>query len=84
MLILHIGKFFPPFAGGIENFMGDLLPALVQQGVDTMALVHHSPDKHVANDTGLEESKIVRAPCYGTLLYAPVSPHFPFLFNSIL
>lgn len=79
--VLHIGKFYPPFAGGMENFLADLLPALQQQGVATAALVHddapsrpqsHSPCK----DEG--EVRIYRAPCHGRLLYAPISPAFPF------
>ena len=84
MRILHIGKFYPPFAGGMENFLGDLLPALAKQGVETMALVHQSPGSHGVGDVCTEEPAIVRAPCYGTLLYAPISPNFPLLFNGLL
>ena len=40
MRVLHIGKFYPPFAGGMENFMGDLLPALERRNIHTAALVH--------------------------------------------
>jgi hypothetical protein len=28
MRVLHIGKYYPPFAGGMEHFLADLLPAL--------------------------------------------------------
>jgi hypothetical protein len=30
----------PPFAGGIENFLGDLLPSLKRLGVDVVAVIH--------------------------------------------
>lgn len=84
MRVLHVGKFFPPFAGGMENFLGDLLPALARQGVDVTALVHRSPGEPVAHACRFDESRVYRASCYGSILYAPVSPRFPFLFNKIL
>lgn len=74
--ILHIGKFFPPATGGIENFLGDLLPALERIGLTTAALVHDDPG--ASPPTFPQDSvKIFRVPCYGTLLYAPISPGFP-------
>ena len=79
MRVLHIGKFYPPFAGGIENFLADLLPALQQQGVAVAALVHEAPSSQPASPSrGKQEVPIYRAPCYGRLLYAPISPAFPF------
>jgi glycosyltransferase involved in cell wall biosynthesis len=93
--ILHIGKFFPPFAGGIENFLADLMPAQVEQGDIVAALVHdHQPrlsrflspvkaEELIAPPSG-RDILIYRAPCYGRLLYAPVSPQFPFWLNRVL
>ena len=78
MRILHIGKFYPPFAGGMENFLADLLPALQQQDVATAALVHDSPAQSPASPRDEKGVTIYRAPCYGRLLYAPISPAFPF------
>ncbi len=79
MRILHIGKFYPPVPGGIESFMGDLLPALHRCGHDVMALVHAGAGDPAADGT-FEADRgvwIRRVPCYGNLLYAPVSPAFP-------
>jgi glycosyltransferase involved in cell wall biosynthesis len=88
--ILHIGKFFPPFAGGIENFLADLIPAQIQQGETVAALVHdHQPRWRPpffgsVYSENFESCTIYRAPCYGRLLYAPISPQFPFWLNRVL
>jgi rhamnosyl/mannosyltransferase len=74
--VLHVGKFYPPAAGGIENFLGDLLPALNRKDVSAAALVHEIRQKQEPPDSG--ETIVFRVPCYGTLLYAPISPAFPF------
>ena len=33
MRVLHIGKFYPPFAGGMEYFLADLMRAQQAQGL---------------------------------------------------
>ena len=80
MKVLHIGKYYPPVVGGIENFMGDLLPALAQTGVITAALVHQGtmsqPEK--------TEQNITYVPSYGQLLYVPIAPGFPIALTRIL
>ncbi|HRD49648.1 MAG: glycosyltransferase [Candidatus Competibacter sp.] len=79
MRVLHLGKYYPPFAGGMENFMADLLPALHAQGVTAAALVHdEQPRRGGLRPAPGDVLPIYRAPCYGRLLYAPVSPAFPF------
>lgn len=78
MKILHIGKYYPPYSGGIENFMGELLPQLTCNNNQIHALVHN----HVATITATNEQcrqvKVIRVPSYGRILFAPVSPAFPF------
>jgi rhamnosyl/mannosyltransferase len=80
MRVLHIGKFYPPYAGGIENFLADLVPAQQAAGDQIAVLAHEHREWRlwptIAPET--RQPDIYRAPCYGRLLYAPVSPQFPF------
>lgn len=77
MRVLHIGKFFAPFAGGIENFMLDLLPACAELGVEQALLVHESPRGHRAPPVKFGFlADFERVPMFGQLSYAPVSPGF--------
>ena len=79
MRVLHIGKYYPPFAGGIEHFLADLLPALHNQGIAAAALVHDEQPRWNGQWPAPNAAPpIYRAPCYGRLLYAPISPTFPF------
>lgn len=91
--ILHISKYFPPFAGGMENFLADLVVAQAQQGDTVATLVHdHHPrwsqffaPVRLAEDVHhTSHLSLYRAPTYGRLLYAPVSPQFPFWLNHLL
>ncbi|WP_206171467.1 glycosyltransferase [Thiorhodococcus mannitoliphagus] len=79
MRVLHIGKYFPPFAGGMEYFLADLAQAQAQAGAKVAVLVHSERRQGYrtlpSGDRGIT---VYRAPCYGQLLYAPVSPAFPF------
>lgn len=86
---LHIGKFFPPFAGGMEYFLRDLLLALSRQSIEVAALVHDhlSPrQRRCSNHPDPVEwpFPVYRVPCHGSFLYAPVSPQFPFWLQKII
>jgi rhamnosyl/mannosyltransferase len=82
MKILHIGKYYPPFSGGIENFMGDLLPLLVESSNQSAnhicALVHNHSFSLGVHEETINNVRVVRVPSYGRLLYAPVSPAFAY------
>ncbi|MCB1777985.1 MAG: glycosyltransferase [Candidatus Competibacteraceae bacterium] len=85
MRVLHIGKYYPPFAGGIEHFLADLLPALQRQGIQAAALVHDEQPRRGGQAPRPDDPlPIYRAPCHGRLLYAPISPAFPFWLRRAL
>ena len=79
MRVLHIGKFYPPFAGGMEYFLADLLTSFQTQGIQTAALVHDQPNlRRIASSSNDYDSNLIyRVPCYGRIMYAPISPSFP-------
>lgn len=78
MRVLHIGKFFAPFAGGIENFMLDLLRECSDRGVAQACLVHQAPGQaHSAAQQDFEFlERFERVPTVAQISYAPVSPGF--------
>ncbi|MFH0729732.1 MAG: glycosyltransferase [Pseudomonadota bacterium] len=82
--VLHIGKYFPPVAGGIESFLSDLLQGLEREGVHTAALVHDDGRFKKSPGEVHGVGSIYRAPSHGNLLYAPVSPGFPVVLASVL
>jgi glycosyltransferase involved in cell wall biosynthesis len=85
MRVLHIGKYYPPFFGGIENFLQDLIRAQAASGLTVGAIVHNH-DAAVCH-TIIEQDRgavIFRVPCLGSLIYAPVSPGFPVLLHRVI
>jgi len=86
MRILHIGKFYPPFAGGMEHFLADLLPSQQALGLEVAALVHHEGPgwRGSIPAKGDLPPLIYRAPCLGRILYVPLSPTFPWWLNRVI
>jgi glycosyltransferase involved in cell wall biosynthesis len=67
--ILHVGKFFPPYRGGMESFLADLLHTQRAQGIDSHALVHGTP---LAQDPPW----LRRVPVQLNLIYTPIALGF--------
>ena len=67
--ILHVGKFFPPYRGGMEVFLADLVHEQRRQGIDAHALVHGDP---LPDDP----SWLERVPVQFNLVYAPMAIGF--------
>ena len=88
MKVLHIGKYFPPYAGGMENYLRDLMTAQARQGIHSAALVHQSEIglKSRSEDylAGEQHLPITRAAVWARLLFTPISPTFPWLLNRLI
>lgn len=82
--VLHIGKFFPPHAGGIERYSADLCGALAARGVATAMLAHAPPGTHRTQRYLVDRVEVTLAACHGQLLYAPISPSFPWLLARLI
>jgi rhamnosyl/mannosyltransferase len=84
MRILHIGKYYPPYAGGMEIFLRDLLKAQRKRSLEVAALVHHHKHSRKSSKENIEGIPIVRTASLGQILYAPVSPTFPLVLKKII
>jgi rhamnosyl/mannosyltransferase len=79
MRVLHVGKFFAPFVGGIENSLIDLSRAASEVGVRQAVLVHASPaglEMDAENPRFDFLEAFARVPVLGQLAYAPIAPRF--------
>ncbi len=77
MRILHVGKYFPPYAGGMEVFLADLVAAQRADGDEVAVLAHGTPEPG-------DLPWLVRVPVWCTLAYAPIAPRFPFALARLL
>ena len=87
MRVLHLGKFFPPHAGGIERFTATLLQALSGHGLEQAALVHATPGRPRPVRDWIDSASAAalhEVPCHGRVLFAPVSPGWPLACRRLL
>lgn len=69
MRVLHVGKFYPPYRGGMEVFLADLICEQRRQGIDAHALVHGDP-------LPADPPWVQRIPVQFNLVYAPMAMGF--------
>jgi len=84
MRVLHIGKFYPPYPGGIERATADLCTALGARGLQAAVLAHAPPGTHRSSRQYKDGVDVSLAACHGQLVYAPLSPEFPRLLARLL
>lgn len=79
--VLHVGKYFPPVAGGMERFLADLAADQRRQGARALVLIHgNEPDA----ETNEDRTWLFRCPVWFRLIFAPVSPAFPFMLHRLV
>ena len=72
MRVLHIGKYYAPYVGGMERFLEDLVGAQRRAGVQSFVLVHGDESATPASDP----SWLRRVPVWFTFAFAPIAPTF--------
>ena len=82
--ILHIGKYYPPYAGGMEIFLRDLLKSLKIEGSEVAGLVHHHQSGRSSSREEIEGVPIFRVSSLGQILYTPISLSFPLVLRKII
>ncbi len=83
MKVLHVGKFYPPHAGGIERFNADLAEAQVRAGHEVTVLCHQKPGQ-AGKQVQREGVHVCRVRTLGQLLYVPLSPAFPLALGRLV
>ena len=75
--ILHIGKYYDPFKGGIENFLRDLLESeIIRQGCDNWVLAHHHETRKPTETDTINGVTVTRVQLWKRLVFAPICPGF--------
>lgn len=77
MRVLHVGKFYPPYRGGMEVFLADLIAEQRRQGIDAYALVHGNP---LPGDPAW----VQRVPVQFHWVYAPIALGFRRALNQAI
>ncbi len=75
MNILHIGKFYPPYHGGMEHYLCDLAREQVQQGHQVTVVVHnHQWQTITAKKTTevIDGVQVIRMRSLRPILFAPL------------
>ncbi|MEJ5349702.1 MAG: glycosyltransferase [Desulfosoma sp.] len=76
--VLHVGKYFPPFKGGMENFLADLVKTQAASGEwRPVVLAHGRSNENLSPFVRLTRS-------FGEVVHAPISPGFPWALRNIL
>jgi rhamnosyl/mannosyltransferase len=76
MKIIHVGKYYLPFYGGIENFMAGLMSEQAKQGHQVQTIVHQHRRKQKFVSEKFGDATVHRTPTHGNLLFVPIAPSF--------
>lgn len=75
--VLHIGKYYPPFHGGIENFLRDLAESqLERDDVEPSVLVHQHAAGRAEETETINGVFVRRVRILGKAVFTPLAPLF--------
>ena len=82
---LHIGKYYSPFKGGIENFTKDMLESdVVRERCDVRVLAHHQSKGVPSATETISGVHVRKVKLWRQVLYAPICLSFPTEMNREL
>ena len=83
--VLHIGKYYPPFHGGIENFLRDLAECQLERGnVEPSTLVHQHEAGRADKTETVNGVFVRRVKIIGKAVFTPLAPYFLRSLNRII
>lgn len=75
--VLHIGKYYSPFQGGIENFLSALATCQIEQGnIEPFVLAHQHQIGRIEETETVNGVLVRRARIIGNAVFTPISPGF--------
>lgn len=82
--VMHIGKYFAPFRGGIENMMYALTRQQVKVGLDVSSVVHHHERGKSISKENHGGLILWRLPIQGVFLFVPLALSAYFSLRKII
>lgn len=88
MVVLHIGKYFPPTRGGMEQFLDALTRQLVRSGTGCVVLAHRLSPRAILHATpracdDRDGRDLYLVPSLASIVHVPVSPFFPWWLRGV-
>ncbi len=87
MKLLHIGKFYPPYRGGMESYLSDLASEQVKQGHQVTVLVHNHQWGKLTSDTEITHAqgvKLIRLKSTRPIFHTPLMIGFNHQVKTII
>lgn len=81
MKILHVGKYYYPFSGGMESVVKDLCEGLHSKGHDVTVLCSHTKASY--EEENINGVKVIRAPRTGVVFGQNINPTFVKLLHKL-